>query len=67
MSRSEGLSTPTPTRGYPLPRFGAQIAAHGRVAHMHCAPCERLDQIQAETERFLRAYGMGCEDMVDGV
>ena len=67
VSRSEGLSTLTGYPRYPLRGFGAQIAAHGRVAHLHCALCDRLERIQADSESFLRAYGMTCEDMVDGV
>ncbi|AHL18538.1 hypothetical protein ISF9_068 [Microbacterium phage vB_MoxS-ISF9] len=47
--------------------FGAQIAAHGRVAHLHCDLCTRLEQIQADSESFLRAYGMTSDDMLDGV
>ena len=67
VSRSKGLSTPAGYHRYPLRSFGAQIAAHGRVAHLHCALCDRLERIQADSESFLRAYGMTCEDMVDGV
>ena len=67
VSHSEALSTPTGYPRHPLRGFGAQIAAHGRVAHLHCDVCTRLEQIQADSESFLRAYGMTCEDMVDGV
>jgi len=61
------LGRPDPTSGMPWPGFGAEIAAHGRVGHLHCDLCTRLDRIQAESERFLRVYGMTDEDMVDGV
>ena len=55
------------TPGMPWPNFGAEMAVHGRVGHVSCLMCDRLESFAPVSESFLIAFGMTSEDMVDGV